>query len=84
MPAAFHAASRWATLFSPAGTPNFIIEKLNRETSIIMASPEVRKNVLNLGQVPIGNSQAEFEEIIKTDIPYWNSVIKNAGIKQVD
>jgi tripartite-type tricarboxylate transporter receptor subunit TctC len=74
----------WFGLFAPAGTPSFIIDKLNRETSMIMTSPEVRRKVLSLGQVPIGSSQAEFEEVIKTDIPYWSSVIKNAGIQQVD
>jgi tripartite-type tricarboxylate transporter receptor subunit TctC len=74
----------WFGLFAPAGTSTSIVERLSRETSAIMASPDVRTRVLALGQVPIGNSRAEFDDVIKQEIPYWSALIKNAEIKQVD
>jgi tripartite-type tricarboxylate transporter receptor subunit TctC len=74
----------WFGLFAPAGTPAFIIDRLNRETAIIMSSLEVQRKVLDLGQVPIGNTQAEFAAIIKAEIPYWARLITAAGIKQVE
>jgi tripartite-type tricarboxylate transporter receptor subunit TctC len=29
----------------------------------------------------IGSSPAEFAEVIRTEIPYWAKIIKEAGIK---
>ena len=74
----------WFGLFAPTGTPALIIDKLNRETAMIMSFPEVRKKVLDLGQVPVGDTQADFAEIIKADIPYWARVIEGVGMKQIE
>jgi tripartite-type tricarboxylate transporter receptor subunit TctC len=74
----------WFGLFVPSGTPTPIIEKLNRESVKIMSSPEVRKRIFDLGQVPLGNTPAEFAEIIKTELPYYARLIKDAGIPRVD
>jgi tripartite-type tricarboxylate transporter receptor subunit TctC len=74
----------WFGLFVPAGAPTPIIERLNRETVKIVSSPEVQKRILDLGQVPRGTTPGEFVELIKTETPYWASVIKRAGIKQIE
>jgi tripartite-type tricarboxylate transporter receptor subunit TctC len=74
----------WFGLFAPAGTPAPIIERLNRETVRIVSSPEVQKRILDLGQVPRSSSPNEFVELIKAETPYWASVIKQAGIKQIE
>ncbi|MBV8839423.1 MAG: tripartite tricarboxylate transporter substrate binding protein, partial [Alphaproteobacteria bacterium] len=46
--------------------------------------PEVRKALENQGLDVIGGTPAEFTQTIKTEIPYWAKVIKEAGIKAVD
>jgi tripartite-type tricarboxylate transporter receptor subunit TctC len=74
----------WFGLFLPAGTPAPIIERLNRETVKIISLPEVQKRILDLGQVPRSSSAKEFIELIKAETPYWASVIKQAGIKQIE
>jgi tripartite-type tricarboxylate transporter receptor subunit TctC len=74
----------WIGLFAPAGTPASIIEKLNRETTRIVALPEVRKKLYDLGHIPLGNTPAEFAEVIKVETPYWARIIKDAGIKPIE
>jgi tripartite-type tricarboxylate transporter receptor subunit TctC len=74
----------WFGLFLPAGTPAPIIERLNRETVKIVSLPDVQKRILDLGQVPRSSSPNEFVELIKAETPYWASVIKQAGIKQIE
>ena len=74
----------WTGLFAPARTPASIIEKLNRETTRITALPEMRKKFYDLGIVPLGDTPAEFAEVIKIETPYWARIIKEAGIKPIE
>lgn len=74
----------WWGMFAPAGTPAAVIERLNRETVKIMASPDMRDKLQALGIVPLSNTPAEFAQIIKAEAPFWARLIKDAGIKQID
>ena len=73
-------AGRWGAL-APAGTPPTIIDKLHRETLRVLALPEVRKRLEELGLDIIGGTPAEFAAAIKSETPHWAKVIKEAGIK---
>jgi tripartite-type tricarboxylate transporter receptor subunit TctC len=74
----------WFGLFAPAGTPKPIIDKLNRETVKIMTLPDVRKKLNDFGYVALGNTPAEFAEVIKSETPYWARAISDFGIKRID
>jgi tripartite-type tricarboxylate transporter receptor subunit TctC len=74
-------ATAWFGLMAPAGTPPAIIEKLHAATVKALAAPDVRAKFDTLGMVPIGNSPAEFAAVIRTEIPYWEKVIKAIGLK---
>jgi tripartite-type tricarboxylate transporter receptor subunit TctC len=71
----------WLGVAAPARTPRPIIERLHRETAAIVASPEFRKRLVDLGVEPVGNSPAEFGAQIRTDLARWATVVKDAGIK---
>jgi tripartite-type tricarboxylate transporter receptor subunit TctC len=74
----------WFGLMAPAGTPPAIIDKVHRETVRVLALPEVRKRLEELGLDVIGSSPAEFAALIKAEIPQWAKVIKDAGIKATE
>ena len=71
----------WYGLLAPAGTPPAIIRRLHLETVKALAQPDLRAKLADLGLEPIGNSPDEFAAIIKSEIPKWGKVIKDAGIK---
>jgi tripartite-type tricarboxylate transporter receptor subunit TctC len=71
----------WFGLMAPAGTPAAIIERLNRETNKILAMPDVKKKLNDIGADVIGGTPAEFASAIEREIPQWAKVIKQAGIK---
>jgi tripartite-type tricarboxylate transporter receptor subunit TctC len=71
----------WFGLMAPAGTPAAIIERLNRETNKILAMPDVKKKLNDIGADVIGGTPAEFAAVIEREIPQWAKVIKAAGIK---
>ena len=74
----------WFGLFVPAGTPAVIVERLNQEAVKIMTSPDVQKKAMDIGQVALSDTSAEFAELIKNETLYWARVIKNAGIEQIE
>jgi tripartite-type tricarboxylate transporter receptor subunit TctC len=74
----------WFGLLAPVGTPPAVIDKVHRETVRVLALPEVRRSLDLLGLDLIGNSPAEFANVIKAEIPQWAAVIKAAGIKAAE
>jgi len=74
----------WFGLMAPAGTPAAIVERLHRDTLNVLAQPEVRKKMNDLGLDIIGGTPAEFAATIQRETPRWAKVIKQAGIKASD
>lgn len=71
----------WQGLLAPAGTPARIVDTLHRETVKVLALPDVRAKLADLGMEGIGSSPDELTAIIKSQIPKWAKVIRESGIK---
>ncbi len=71
----------WFGLLAPAGTPPAVIDKLHRETVRILALPQVQASLRTLGLDVIGNTPAEFADVIRAETPQWATVIRSAGIR---
>ncbi len=71
----------WFGLLAPARTSATIVRKLHLETVKALALPDLRAKLADLGLEVIGTSPSEFAAIIKSEIPKWAKVIKDAGIK---
>jgi len=74
-------ATTWHGLVAPAGTPQDIIEKLNRATIAALNDPGVRQSLATLGVDIVGDTPVEFAAYIKSEIPKWAAVIKASGAK---
>ena len=74
-------ATAWFGLMGPAGLPKPIVDKIHAEATKVMAQPDVRQKLEGLGLQLVGNTPAEFLEIVKNEMPMWGKVIKDAGIK---
>jgi tripartite-type tricarboxylate transporter receptor subunit TctC len=74
-------ATAWFGLMAPAGTPRPIVDKLHDETVKVLAQPEVRAKLEGLGLQLVGNTPEQFTELVKTELPMWGKVLKDAGIK---
>jgi tripartite-type tricarboxylate transporter receptor subunit TctC len=71
----------WLGLLAPAGTSSAIINKLHHESAKVLAMADVRAKLGNLAMDVIGSSPMEFSGVIKSEIPFWANVIKQANIK---
>jgi tripartite-type tricarboxylate transporter receptor subunit TctC len=68
-------------LLAPGGTPAAIIDLLHRKVVAIVAQPDTREKLANIGFVPIGDSPAQFTAFLKAEQVKWAKVIKDAGIQ---
>jgi len=71
----------WWGLLAPAGTPGPIIEKISKETALIVAKPEFRKRLTELGMDPFVSGPDEFSALMKQLTVRFAEVIKSANIK---
>jgi len=69
-----------SAMLVPAGTPDALVKKLNAEAVRIMALPDVKQRMGDLGADIIASSPQEFSALIKSEVTRWNKVIKDAGI----
>jgi tripartite-type tricarboxylate transporter receptor subunit TctC len=71
----------WNALVAPAHTPPEIITALNRHIAAIVAMPDFRQRLIDLGTEAKASTPAELGARLATDIDKWALVIKQAGIE---
>jgi tripartite-type tricarboxylate transporter receptor subunit TctC len=72
----------WNALAAPAGTPAEVIEILNRQVNAVVAMPDVKARLLQLGTEAYAGTPEELRRQLVNDIAKWAAVIKRAGIPQ--
>ena len=72
----------WVALFAPSGTPGVILDRLNRETVSIFATPAIRANIEKAGMTVSDESRATFTAFVKSENAKYQKIIKDAGIKE--
>jgi tripartite-type tricarboxylate transporter receptor subunit TctC len=70
----------WQGLAAPAGTPTAVIQKLYTEVAKIMAQPEVKKILVDLGADPISVDPDGFAAYIRRENEKWRQLAKDAKI----
>jgi tripartite-type tricarboxylate transporter receptor subunit TctC len=71
----------WVGVFLPAGTPAPIAQKLNDAVNRALESPDVRERLAANAFDPVGGSQQQFAEYVKTEIVKWAKVVRDTGAK---
>jgi tripartite-type tricarboxylate transporter receptor subunit TctC len=68
-------------LVAPAGTPQPIIERLNKELRAALATDEVKKRLHQEGAEPMPTTPAEHAAVIDREETKWSALIKSIGLK---
>jgi tripartite-type tricarboxylate transporter receptor subunit TctC len=71
----------WLGLLAPKGTPQPVIDKLQREVMQVLASNEVKSYMANAGIEIVGSTQAEFGTFFRAEKDRWAKVIRDTGAK---
>ncbi|MGB8126562.1 MAG: tripartite tricarboxylate transporter substrate-binding protein, partial [Pseudolabrys sp.] len=68
-------------VLAPIGTPNDIINLLQREIAKAVADPGVKERLFKLGFEPVANRPDEFGARIKSEIARWGKVVHDANLR---
>jgi tripartite-type tricarboxylate transporter receptor subunit TctC len=71
----------WKGLMAPAGTPREIITKLHDTVVKVLAKPEMKQRLIDMGAEPVGDTPEQFAESIKRETAWWAKLVKSTGTK---
>lgn len=75
------SADAWYGVLTTAGTPRPVVDKLYREIVRIMKTPEAQERMANVGFEIVASTPEEFAALIRTEIPKWTKIVREANIK---
>jgi tripartite-type tricarboxylate transporter receptor subunit TctC len=76
-----YEVSSWFGIGAPKGTPDEIIQRLNKEINACIANPKFIARLANLGGTVLGGSPADFGQFIADETEKWGKVIVATNVK---
>jgi len=70
----------WWGLLGPAGMPENVISRLNKEVNVANASKEMDSYFKQIGAQAQFATAGDFSKTIKSDTPRWSRLLKDVGI----
>lgn len=74
-------ADNWHALYAAKGTPAAVVAKLNSELNRVLASPDVKEQMLTQGAEVWSSTPQEARDYLQTEITKWAKVVATAGVK---
>ena len=71
----------WTGLLAPTGTPQDIVDKLQKEIAARLLVPETRESLASQGAEPVASTPEQFAALIRAEMAKWSAVIKKAGLE---
>jgi tripartite-type tricarboxylate transporter receptor subunit TctC len=76
-----YEASYWIGLGTPKKTSEEIVDTLNKEINVALATPEMQGRFAQQGGIVVGGSPAEFQKFMADETNKWGKVIRVVNIK---
>ena len=73
----------WQGVIGPAGLPDDIVKRLNKEIAAVLAEPAVVARLKALGNDPKPSTPDEFRSRVASDIDKWTKVVAAANIERI-
>ena len=70
----------WAGLFAPAGTPPEVVSAIQQDIARVLARPDVKAKLVELGSIAGGDTPQAFNERFQRDIRESGDTIRRLGI----
>jgi tripartite-type tricarboxylate transporter receptor subunit TctC len=81
------SATTWFALFAPRGTPQSVVQSLNKVGSAVLESPDVVAKLRDIGADAVTDdlrSPGYLAEFLRSEIAKYRSALINAGIEPID
>ena len=70
----------WSGFAVPAGTPRAIVQRLNRETAVILLAPDMRQKLAEQGAEAIGGPPETFADHVRREREKWSKLVRERNI----
>jgi tripartite-type tricarboxylate transporter receptor subunit TctC len=74
-------ADTWNGMIAPGGTPQALIEAINKDVVEAIMSKAVREKLASQYMEPVGNSPSAFRQVIESEIARWAPIVRAADVK---
>jgi tripartite-type tricarboxylate transporter receptor subunit TctC len=71
----------WNALFTPAGTPGPIVDRLNAAALAALAGPEVAARLGELGATVVGSTPRGLAAHVRAELAKWAPVVRASGAR---
>lgn len=71
----------WDGLYAPRGTPPAIIQKINEDVTRVLAKPESRRKLADMGFEAAGGSPGRFGDFTRSEQKRWGELIGRIGLR---
>lgn len=76
-----YEADTWYGLFTTAGTPQAIVDKLNADVVAVLKSPDIQAFYASQGAEVIADSSEDASRKVRSEVKKWHDVIQAIGLK---
>jgi len=74
-----YSAHSWLGIFVPAGTPQSVVERLQRDLVAAIDDPKAQARLVEAGFEPKSSTQGDFAKLVREEMEKWRSVVKMSG-----
>jgi tripartite-type tricarboxylate transporter receptor subunit TctC len=74
-----YSAHSWLGIFVPAGTPQPVVDRLQRDLAAAIDDPKAQARLVEAGFEPKSSTQEDFAKLVREEIEKWRSVVKMSG-----
>lgn len=75
-----YEVSAWFGLLAPGRTPRPVIDTLHERIAAVLAEPETRARLIDLGATPGGVSPEAFGDIVRQEVAKWPPIVARTGV----
>lgn len=79
-PLAKYQLENWFGLFTPAGTPDAVVQKLNAAVTTALKDPDLAKKLREQGGEPTPTTPQQFKDFIKKESAQFERIVTTAKI----
>jgi len=76
-----YEVAAWNAVYAPAAMPKDLIARINQDVVKVLALPDVRERLAQLGIDRVGNSPEEAAAYLRSETARWGKVIKAANVR---
>lgn len=78
-----YETNSWTSLLAPRGVPADIVQRLNREVTVVLKSPDVVERLVQQGFEPEPTTPQELADYVRSEAAKYAKLLKSMGISDL-